>query len=253
MFRRIALIAVLLLPMCLGLTARGVAQDATPATGGPVTILAPEESYEGRSRGELQAQQWQWIISFPVESNPGLDPTGEMCGFGQSGSVFFLPGNFSGEPTEVTCVVPQGMAIFVSLGGAGCTTVEPPPFFGRDEAELTECAIAATDALVEVNVSINGEEVPDVVSYRSVSPMFTLTFPENNLFDVPAGVANSVSDGYSIIIAPPAPGEYEITVINRFEDPPQTFEGTIRVIVVEPQIIEPEASPAASPMASPET
>lgn len=248
MFRRIVLIAVLLIPMSLGLTVGATAQEATPAMGGPVTILAPDESYAGRSRAEWDAQQWQWILSFPAEASPGVDTTGEKCGFGQSGPVFFLPGNFTGEPTEITCYVPQGMAIYVGMGGAGCTTVEPPPFFGRNEAELTECAIAATDALVEVTVTINGQEVPDVMSYRTVTPLFTLTFPEDNLLGVPAGVANSVADGYSIIVAPPDPGEYVITVTNRFEDPPQTFEGTIRVVVVEPQIVEPEATPVATPV-----
>jgi hypothetical protein len=136
------------------------------------------------------------------------------------------------------------MAIFVGLGGAECSTVESPPFYGSTEGKLAACA---TDTLVEVGVRVNGQEVPDVMSYRTVSPMFTLTFPEENLFGVAPGVANSVSDSYSIIIAPLPPGEYVITVTTGFENPPETFVGTVRVIVEVAQVIDPEASPVATP------
>jgi hypothetical protein len=72
--------------------------------------------------------------------------------------VFFLPGNFSADPVEITSVVPQGMAIFVGLGGAKRSTVEPPPFFGSAEEEMAACSTAATDTLVQVSASINGQE-----------------------------------------------------------------------------------------------
>jgi hypothetical protein len=127
------------------------------------------------------------------------------------------------------------------------STVEPPPFFSSTEEELAACATEAADTLIEVGVRVIGQEVPDVMSYRTISPMFTLTFPEENLFGVAPGVANSVSDSYSIIIAPLPPGEYVITVTTGFENPPETFVGTVRVIVEVAQVIDPEASPVATP------
>ncbi len=247
MLRRIMLMVALLLPMFLGVTAGGVAQDATPGAGGEVTVLGPDESYAGRTRGEWDAQQWQWILSFPVDANPGLDPTGDFCGYGQSGPVFFLPGSFSPEPRDVTCIVPEGMAIFVALGSATCSTAEPPPYFGATEEELAACATASNDILTDVSVTINGQEVPDAMSYRTVSPMFPLTFGENNLYEAPVGVANAVSDSYNIIIAPPPPGEYVIVTTLTIEGEPEPFVGTIRVIVQAPQVIYPDASPVASP------
>jgi hypothetical protein len=72
--------------------------------------------------------------------------------------VYFLPGNFSADPVEISSVVLQGMAIFVGLGGAECSTVEPPAFFGSTEEEMAACATAATDTLVQVSASINGRE-----------------------------------------------------------------------------------------------
>jgi hypothetical protein len=40
------------------------------------------------------------------------------------------------------------------------------------------------------------------MSYRTVSPMVTSTFPEENLYGVEPGVAHAVSDSHIIIIAP---------------------------------------------------
>ena len=71
-------------------------------------------------------------------------------------------------------------------------------------------AHAEIDPYTDVHASINGQEVADFGSYRLSSPLFTLTFPENNVFEAEPGVAQSVSDSYSFIIAPPPPGEYEI-------------------------------------------
>lgn len=248
---RLVLLAIVSLTLLAGLTAPITAQEATPVAG-EVTILPPDESYGGATRGEWDARWWQWAVSMPEDINPNFDTSGERCGYGQSGPVFLLPGSFTGEPASVTCVVPEGAAIFVAAGGSGCSTVEPPPFFGRNEEELRACAMANTDAIVDVQASINGEEVPDLESYRSSSPLFTLNFPADNFYGVPEGVALSVSEGYNFIVAPPPPGEYEIVVSALFEGEPAPFEGTITVIVEEPQVIEPEATPeGGTPVATP--
>jgi hypothetical protein len=78
-----------------------------------------------------------------------------------------------------------------------------------------------------------------VVSYRTDSPIFILTFPIENLYGVEPGVANAVSDSYIIVIAPPPPGEYEITATTGFVDPRGTFVGRVRIIVEAPTVINP--------------
>ncbi|MDQ3513920.1 MAG: hypothetical protein M3462_09695 [Chloroflexota bacterium] len=250
---RLVLLVIVSLSVFGSLSTSAVARQATPVSG-EVTILGPDEDYAGLSRGEWDARQWQWAVSMPPEINPVFEPTGAACGYGQSGPVFFIPGSFSPEPTTETrtCVVPEGMALFFGLGGAECSSVEPPPFFGRNEEELRACAVAATDEISEIGGTINGQEIPDPESYRTTSPLFTLNLPEGNFFGVPAGVALSVSDGYNVIIAPPPPGEYEFSAFTVFANDGARFEGTVRIIVEPAQIIEPEASPEpASPVASP--
>ena len=246
--RRTVLLTALALALLFGVTGPVIAQEATPDTGG-LTILEPDETYGGASRAEWDARWWQWAVSLPPESNPNINFEGADCGAGQFGPVFFIPGNFSPEAVTITCVVPAGTAIYVGAGGVECSSVEPPPFFGRDEEELRACAIAMSDTVTAVEASIDGQDLPNILDYRTTSPLFTMNFPEDNIFGGPSGLALSVADGYSFIIAPPPPGEYEIVISTTF-DGTDTFTGTIHITVEEPQVIEPQAIPEGSPEAA---
>ena len=221
-----------------------MAQDATPGTG-EVTILAPDESFGGATLGEWNARWFQWAFSFPEDVNPGVDPGGDTCGYGQAGPVFFLPANFGPPGPTVTCVVPEGVAIFFPAGGANCSTIEPPPYFGRDEDELRTCAATNLETdhpIADEAVRINGQEVPDLATYRSSSPLTPIIFPEDNIFGAPAGVGLFVTDAYGFIIAPPDPGTYEIELAFGPD-----VAVTYQVSVEAPQIIEPEATPEGTP------
>ena len=78
------------------------------------------------------------------------------------------------------------------------------------------------DGVTDYQARINGQDVGDLDAYRIASPLFTLTFPENNIFGVEPGVAQAVSEAYSFIIAPPPPGEYEIAWTTSYPGEPVT-------------------------------
>jgi len=139
-------------------------------------------------------------MSFPPELNPGTDPTGAMCGFGQSGPVFFLP-RLLADP-NFTCVIPTNTAVFVPIVNGACSTVEAPPFFGRDEAELRACAAADVESVFDVSATVDGIAVEPMEDYRTSTPLFTFNFTENNIFEAAPGVANAVGDGYQFIACP---------------------------------------------------
>ncbi len=242
--RALLLTIIALVFVMAGPSAPVTAQEATPVPG-EVTILGPDESFGDATLGEWNARWFQWAFSFPEDVNPNVDPGGDGCGYGQAGPVFFLPANFGPPGPTVTCVVPEGVAIYLPLGGANCSTVEPPPFFGRDENELRTCAATAVETdhpIADEAVRINGQEVPDLATYRSSSPLTPIVFAEDNIFGVPAGVALFVNDAYGFLLAPPAPGTYEIEVAFG----PDVVV-TYQVSVEAAQIIEPEATPEGTP------
>ena len=181
-----------------------VAPTPVPAT---VEILPPDESWGGLSRGEWQAQWWQLVLSMPEDVSPWSDATGESCGYGQSGPVFF-PVAMIG--VHATCVVPEGTAIFVEVATVTCSTVEPPPYFGRNEDELRACANETLNGATDNEASVNGQDVDDLDVYRIATPLFTVALPEDNIIGVEPVVAEVISEGYTFIISPPPPGEYEV-------------------------------------------
>ena len=94
------------------------------------------------------------------------------------------------------------------------------------------------DQATDYQASVNGQAVADLDTYRTGSPLFTLTFPENNIFGVEGASRGSVSESYSFIIAPPPPGEYAIVVSTMYVDDPQLYTLTVNLIVQAPQVIE---------------
>jgi hypothetical protein len=61
--------------------------------------------------------------------------------------------------------VSTGVALLLPLFTTECSTVEPPPFFGSDEAELRACVAAEVEAFnpeATMTVSFDGGEVPDL-------------------------------------------------------------------------------------------
>ena len=74
--------------------------------------------------------------------------------------------------------------------------------------------------------------------------MGTFVLPEDNIFGGPANVvAEFVADGYQAFLSPLSEGEHEVVV----SDPDVSV--TYRLTVTAPEIIEPGASPEASPVA----
>jgi hypothetical protein len=227
-----------------GVVGSSQAQEATPIVR--VLVLAPDEPTFGASLAEWSARHWQWTTSLPIPINPGHDVTGVTCGYGQSGPVFFIPRNFP------PCTVPAGVALLVPIAGTVCSTVEPPPYGGRDEAELRACAATEVDRYTGIVVRVDGQAVPDIEAYRASSPRFTMTLPEHNVLGVPAGVAYAVADGYQVMVAPLPVGEHETVAHVELTDGTVLPDKVLRVAVVEPLGTNPGATPdLMTPRATP--
>ncbi len=141
---------------------------------------------------------------------------------------------------------PRARRSSVAVANAECSTVEPPPWFGRNEDELRACATGWADGVTDLQAHVNGQDVADLDAYRMSSPLFTITLPEDNVLGVESGVAEAVSEGYSFIIAPPPPGRYEIEWSAQYPgETERRAPSTVTVIVEAPQVIEPPTNTEA--------
>ena len=211
-----------------------------PSNVSDAAVYRPGVVVENVSQGEWSARHWQWTLSLPAGSNPGQDVTGTYCGFGQSGPVFFLPRNFA------PCTVPAGTSIFIPIVGTECSTSEPVPFSGTSEDELRGCAAAEVERYTNIEVRINGEVVPNIQSYRTSTPLFSVMLPEENVLGAPAGATYAVADGYHVMIKPLDPGEHEIVVHLELADGTVLPDKFAVITVVEPTWERPQATPAVA-------
>ncbi len=178
-------------------------------------VLPPNSRAFGKTYGEWGAKWWQWVFSVPAPINPNLDPTGENCGQGQAGPVWFIAGNFGGAFTR-TCKVPPGKALFFPIlntaFGAGVFDCEPTnPDVVCDVNTLLAAAAATQDNPILLEVSVDGVPLQNLTAYRAHSSAFSITFPEDAVFGLPVGTFTpNVADGYWLLLAPLPVGTHTI-------------------------------------------
>jgi len=105
--------------------------------------------------------------------------------------------------------------LFVPALTVECSSLEPPEsgFHGDTEEEQAECATYWSDHIVNPSVDIDGLPVPNIASYRVVSPQFEFTAPDPNILLVPGGgPGTAVADGYYLMVSPLSRGTHTIRV-----------------------------------------
>jgi hypothetical protein len=197
--------------------------SAAPA---PLSIIQPADAVaqSSKSYGEWSAVWWQTMLALSNDDNPILDTTGGDCVNGDAPQIFFLAGAARAKPVIRHCTVPAGKPLFFPILNTECSTVESPPFFGRNDAQLTKCAKILVDG-VNINSlkgTLDGVSVPNLAGYRVASPVYTFTMRATNNFLGLDGVTGgrSAADGYYLLLARPAPGDHTIHFEGAFDSGP---------------------------------
>jgi len=205
-------------------------------------VLPPHSNAYGQSYGGWANAWWQWALSIPADQNPLIDETGEFCGVGQDGPVWFLPGTFGSDANRDQCSVPKGKALFFPvynwLFGAGIFDCEPTvPGVECDIEALRQGAAEQTETAEILEVMIDGVPLQNLRDYRASSPEpFALVYPENNVVEVPAGeYYPHVTDGYWLMLSPLPVGEH---TIRTFVSAPDTLFGLIEFEVITHFVVE---------------
>jgi hypothetical protein len=176
--------------------------------GANLRILPPKARVQGLTYGEWMARWWEYTLTIPASQNPLTGGSGANCVFQQVGKVGLVVANSTlGVP--INCEVPAGTLLYMEVLGAECSTLEPPPFYGGNEAELRACAQGFV--LSDLAASIDGVEVKNLSKYIFTSPLYEFTVPEDNIFGVPAWTTGqSVGYGAYLMLTPLKPGKHTI-------------------------------------------
>jgi hypothetical protein len=172
-----------------------------------LSVYSSDSRPYGLSYGDWTAKWWAWLVSIPTNINPASDTTGSNCAQTQAGPVWFLAGSVAGH-AERTCTIPTGKAVFFPILGAECSYAEYPKL--KTESDLRSCAVALNNqrtvqAVID-GVSLQSQQMP-----RIQSPLFSVTFPETNIFGASAGPSQSLADGYYVFLQHLSPGKHEIS------------------------------------------
>lgn len=185
-------------------------------SGKPPKVLSLDSSPYGNTYGDWSARWWQWLLAIPAATNPNLDTTGENCAVGQVGPVWFLAGSFGGGPVERYCTVPEGKALLVTplniAFGAGVYDCDPSvPGVLCDLNALRSSAAEFLDTATKLELTVDGRELKNLADYRVQSPVFGLTYPEENVLGLAAGTYTpNITEGYYLLLEGLQAGEHTI-------------------------------------------
>jgi hypothetical protein len=226
----------------MGLTATAASADDLKNHN---RIVEPGEEYFDKSYNELASEWSNWLVREPIATNPAFDPDGRFCDKNQQGKVWFLASTFEGV-ADRTCEIPEGKAIFLSLGGAFLSFAPEFPAAGDSclqmatSVEKVRCDVN-NDVPVAPNISfeatLDGEPVKNLFAYRAQSQPEGFTLRVKNpsfLTDLgfPAGNRTpAVADGYFLYLKPLRSGEHTLSF--RMINPDQSETGVNYTLIVE--------------------
>ena len=176
--------------------------------------------------GQLTADWWKWVIAIPPEINPLLDETGENCNIDQRGYVWYLAGT-TGNLTsaERECTIPEGKQILFPIINTFCseltdadlitniTGIPQPIPPAQIEQGLKACTKFLIDQVDIKEASIDGKKIMNLQNFRVQSPLFLITYPENNVFGVTndTGIPQkAIAEGYWVLLDGLKAGEHTI-------------------------------------------
>ena len=164
---------------------------------------------------------WRYLFSLPVSVNPELNDSAD-CGVGQSGPVFFLPGEQHRVFTR-SCTIPAHIPVLYTFQSLFNDYPCPDPTFqpapGQTLEEfLAQGAQAFDDAITNMAVTIDGVAI-DPNRYRYLTGLFSFTGDSSLIaFDscVTGTEQVAVVDGWFVLLRL-SPGDH--TLVTTYVNP----------------------------------
>jgi len=203
--------------------------------------LADEHGWGDGQLANMTAEWWQWVYSLHggATENPVQDATGAQCMVGQTGPVWRLAGNFTGQQNVTrTCNVPADRALFFPV--INNSQFNSPNACGQDATnytvkDLRDNVAPAIDHATNLTLRVDGRDESHMLR-RVKSAVFSVTLGANNIYTdfgiaCAAGVYSpAVDDGYYAFLPPLKPGAH--SVYFHAESPDITVDITYNLTMV---------------------
>lgn len=202
-----------------------MAQDATNKAAATFGVVAAGQSPLGTAYPEW-ARRWnQWFWSLPAEGHPMLT---DNCQAGQATDAFIIPPTYFGNTLVTSCEVGADQYILVVPGSISCSR-DP----GDTDEALLACADGARPEFSNVRVTVDGQELPMMDTFWTVSPITTVELSDDNFFGSPGGATDIVTGGWFAMLEPLTPGTHTIVAHAETKDPEAGLVAAETIATVE--------------------
>jgi hypothetical protein len=176
-------------------------------------VVVPARS-GGLSGDELLGEVWVQNLALPASN----DPFSGTC-------IPFAPNVIAphfGETGTATCTATPRTRLFVFFGSF-FTELDPPSFPTTEQEQLAE-AVAADQAIHELNVTVDNGRTINLVQprFELFSPQRTAQLLDDNFYGVPAQTVTVTAHAWGAVISNLHPGQHTVTfevVAPDFGDP----------------------------------
>lgn len=177
-----------------------------PATAPVPGRVAATERIAGATQLQWIQRYAEWIRSFPKSESPATDPTGERCGAGQSGAMWFLAGTRELGKVERECTVPAGKSILVPIINTVAQTSANMPC---DQMQIAVKKF--TEGASGLRLSVDGQARQDIEMHKLGTGCFQLRDGTTG------GITSAVTSGYWTFLPPLVSGRHVIKFSGRFK------------------------------------
>jgi hypothetical protein len=185
-------------------------------------VFEPGASVAGRSPSQLAGEWWQWALGAPDASNPVSDQTGDQCGYGQDGPVWFLAGAFGSFKVRRVCKVPAGKVLFFPVINRVMFT-QPRTSYTCEEARLR--VEANNDRALELFAELDGVAIENVEKYRASSDGCFETFARILAVERPYPFQPAAASGFWLSLEPLSPGRHTLKFGGKYPGPNRSDPG----------------------------
>jgi hypothetical protein len=188
-------------------------------------VLDPAQKHYGRTYSEWNAAWFKWIYELPLDDSCALptdDSTGEHCDSAQPDDVFFLagaPGLNNKQLVRDQCIVSAHKPIFFPIMNTVADNGGVPTEHQLSDADNEASAVGVVNQVQPKNLfaSVDGEDVPDLASFKTDIVEFSYVVPEEPNFyscqgapGVTGEIGPSYAGGYYVMLAPLSAGRHDI-------------------------------------------